>query len=247
MLDYDHSLNLHSLEGPQAAFPEVFRSGMPTSLLDVGCGTGTWLRAAMDCGIKDLRGVDGLAVPPDQLLFPGSFFQVLDFRVQWDLGRRFEAALCLEVAEHLEARHSNDLLDSLTRHSDFVVFSAACPGQPGQHHVNCQWPAYWQRMFNDRGYVCSDAVRWRLWELEAVEPWYRQNIFTARRAPAEAGREPRIPAVVHPGLIPWLKYEMFGESFGLHVEQIEEGRQPLGWYFKAPFWALWSKMRRRQG
>jgi len=42
--------SLHTLQGAAAALSAIFGSGAPKSLLDVGCGTGTWLRAAMDLG-----------------------------------------------------------------------------------------------------------------------------------------------------------------------------------------------------
>jgi hypothetical protein len=248
MIDYDHSLNLHTLEGPRAAFPEIFRDGILHSLVDVGCGTGTWLKAAIEAGVKELMGVDGVAIPPGQLLVPSDCFQVRDFTSAWDLGRRFDAVLCLEVAEHLDQRHAGTLVDALTRHSDMIVFSAACPGQPGQHHVNCQWPAYWQQLFNDRGYVCSDDVRWRIWEIEPIEPWYKQNIFIARHAPQEAGKEPRIPPVIHPKMVPWFQDAAAAEAFGEHVQQIEGGRMRLSWYLTAPFWvigAVCAKLKRK--
>jgi SAM-dependent methyltransferase len=245
IVDYEHSKDVYSSVGPQAAFPVLLDIAKPSSLLDVGCGTGTWLKAAMECGIEELMGIDGVAIPPDQLLIPDTCFQVRDLTRSWDLGRRFDAVLCLEVAEHLDESHSGTLLDALTRHSDIIIFSAACPGQTGQHHLNCQWPAYWQQLFNHRGYVCSDAVRWRLWEMEAVEPWYKQNMFTARHAPKDAGEEPRIPAVFHPKIMPLFESEMAGKIFSAHVEQIQKGRMPLGWYLDVPFRALWAKLKRK--
>ena len=67
-------------------------------------------------------------------------FRVVDLTVPWTLERKFETALCLEVAEHLEETSSSLLIKMLTAHADTIVFSAPCPGQNGQHHVNCQWP-----------------------------------------------------------------------------------------------------------
>ena len=43
--------NFHSVDGAAAALSEILNSNVPESLLDVGCGTGTWLRAAIDLGI----------------------------------------------------------------------------------------------------------------------------------------------------------------------------------------------------
>ena len=105
----------------------------------------------MDLGITDVTGVDGVEVPADKLEIPASHRRTQDLTRSWNLGRRFDMALCLEVGEHLDELHSGTLVDALVRHSDLIVFSAACPGQSGQHHVNCQWPEYWQAKFNDAG------------------------------------------------------------------------------------------------
>ena len=197
IIDYDHTANRHTLAGPRAALPKLFPFGLPKSILDVGCGTGTWLRAAIDDGISDVIGIDGVEIPEDQLLFPSDKFQCLDLGAPVDLGHRFELVICLEVAEHLDQGSSRILIRTLTRHADVILFSAACPGQCGQHHVNCQWPKYWQGLFNSEGYACEDSARWKIWDDPLIEFWYRQNIFTARRNP-NAGKEPRIKSIIHP-------------------------------------------------
>ncbi len=240
MIDYSHSKNVHTLEGPRAALPAFFRNIKPASLLDVGCGTGTWMKAAEELGIADVLGIDGIEVPPDQRLTSPDKFILHDLIQPWNLGRRFDVALCLEVAEHIESLNTSALLDALACHSDTVFFSAACPGQPGQHHVNCQWPSHWQEAFNERGYVCSDAVRWRIWDDDRIEPWYRQNLFVAVRDPAAAGKEERIKPVIHPRMYPFL----VEKEFPVQVQRIEQGSMPLSWYFYAPLTALSSKIAR---
>lgn len=213
-VNYDHSQNLHTVSGPQAAMPLLFATGMPRSLLDVGCGTGTWLKTAQDFGVADIFGVDGVDVPAEKLLIPAKFFRRQDLTQPWDLGRKFEAAICLEVAEHLPENSALTLVQLLTSHADTIFFSAAAPGQDGQNHINCQWPDYWQKKFNECGFVCSDDVRWRIWRDDRVEPWYRQNLFCARRDPAQAGREERIAAVAHPANLEI----MFNGTFRARIE-----------------------------
>jgi len=197
-IDYDHQRNLHTLQGPRLALPIIFPSEFPRSVLDVGCGTGTWLRAAIDLGAGEILGIDGVPIAPEDLLFDARFFNNRDLTTYFDLGRKFDVALCLEVAEHLDEQFAPTLIATLTRHSDYVVFSAACPNQPGQHHVNCQWPSFWQGLFNEHGFACYDDLRWKIWDNEKIEPWYRQNLFTAKRIPDLAGREARIRSVIHP-------------------------------------------------
>ncbi len=243
-IDYNHSTNVHSVGGPQAALPILFAKEKPASLLDVGCGTGTWLKAALDYGIRDVFGVDGVELPSNELHVPSKFIRHLDLTMPWNLGRRFDATICLEVAEHLDATFAPVLIDALVRHSERVYFSAACPAQPGQHHVNCQWPAYWQRLFNGQGYVCEDDLRWQMWEDNRIEPWYRQNLFLARRSPDAAGAEPRIRSVVHPEI--WkLEKDTPRQSFAEHVHQIEQGRMPTMWNMTVPARALRAKLRRK--
>ena len=56
-------------------------------------------------GVPDILGIDGVDVSERQLLIPRKSFCQHDLTQPWDLGRQFDAVLCLEVAEHLaEAR-----------------------------------------------------------------------------------------------------------------------------------------------
>jgi len=243
-IDYNHApaQNPQTMGGPSAAWPKLFPDGIPASILDVGCGIGTWLKAAINAGVIDVFGIDGVQIPPEQLLFPPNKFLCRDLTKPVDLGRRFDVVICLEVAEHIETNSSNILIETLTKHSDTVIFSAACVGQPGQHHVNCQWPHYWQQLFNKRGFVCEDNLRWQIWDDVRIERWYRQNIFVARSEVASAGHEPRIKAVVHPEMLSPILPEK--ETFENHVKQIENGRMGIMWYLKTPVFAFFEKLKR---
>jgi SAM-dependent methyltransferase len=237
-IEFDHSRNPYAIETPRVTLPLIFSDWKPKSLLDIGCGVGTWLKAADEFGIPTLQGVDGTSVSAEQFLVRPEFFSLHDLTTRLNLGRKFDAVLCLEVGEHLEARHAETLVHSVTTHSDFVVFSAACPGQPGQHHVNCQWPAYWQQHFNNAGFVCIDSIRWRLWNISEIQPWYRQNIFLARHDPPHSGKEPRIEPVVHPEMLPLLMQE----ACALHRHEIGRGVLPAKWYLTTPARALFAKL-----
>lgn len=245
MIDYEHAANQHTVSGPIAAIPHLFSQRTIVSVLDVGCGTGTWLRAVLQSGIQDVMGIDGVSIPREQLLIPPTHFRVQDLTKAWNLDRRFDAVLCLEVAEHLNPSHAETLIHSIVLHADIVFFSAAAPEQPGQHHVNCQWPVYWQRLFNDCGFACDDSIRWQMWNDERIEPWYRQNIFCAERAPGTAGKEPRIPAVIHPNLAQTTNRAAALHSREALLSGIHNGQMPVGWYLRAPFTGLFAKLFRR--
>lgn len=238
-IDYDHSANLHTQDGPRAVMPRIMAASHPQSILDVGCGTGTWLRAANELGVTDIFGVDGVNISERQLLISPQRFVQIDLTTPWNLGRKFDVVLCLEVAEHLDEAYAGNLIDMLTKHGDSIYFSAACPGQEGQHHVNCQWPAYWQELFNRRGFVCRDDLRWQIWDDPAVEPWYKQNMFIARRDPT-AGSEPRIKAIVHSEM--WSGVTPTSTEY---LRQIEQGSMPPLWYTTLAPRAYLAKLKRR--
>jgi SAM-dependent methyltransferase len=244
LIDYDHAANRHTTDGPEKVIPVLFGRRRPASLLDVGCGTGTWLQAARAFGIADIFGIDGVEIPARDLLIPAECFRVVDLRREWNLQRTFDTALCLEVAEHLDRRSGELLVSVLTAHADEIVFSAACPRQPGQHHVNCQWPAYWQAMFNGHGFMCTDTIRWRIWDDPDVEVWYRQNMFVARRD-GDAGREERLKAVVHPDLLEHLLFDEASNLARERMKSVQDGAMPASWYASSAARALVAKVRRR--
>jgi SAM-dependent methyltransferase len=241
-IDYEHTRNRHTVEGAAVAFPYVreYLPPLARSVVDVGCGTGVWLSAARANGFVDIVGIDGVIAPIDQLVIPRQHVLQRDLTAGLDIGRRFDVAICLEVAEHLDEQFAATLIDSLVNLADTVVFSAACPGQNGQHHVNCQWPAYWQSLFNSRGYACDDAVRWAIWDVTIVEPWYRQNMFIATRDPERAGSEQRIPAVLHP-----VMFQPPAEVLRVQEERIASGGMKLAWYLTVTSRAVAAKIVRR--
>ena len=237
---YDHrrQSEFHTVAGALETLQILFPESFPKSVLDVGCGTGTWLKAALDCGAREILGVDGAELPAETLLVPKENILQADLNRPVDLGRRFELVLCLETVEHLEPESAETIVDTLIAHGDRILFSAGVPGQPGSHHVNCRWPDFWQRLFNRRGYVCDDSLRWIIWDNPDIEVWYRQNLMMAVRDADRAGQEERIKSVLHPDFVAGLEW-----NFKEHVEWVERGALPLWWYGLVPFKAAAARAR----
>jgi SAM-dependent methyltransferase len=168
----------------------------PRSVIDVGCGTGGWLATFARHGVTDYLGVDRFA-PAGLLEIPRDRFVEADLTRPLAVGRRFDLAVSLEVAEHLPDSAAKTLVESLTRLAPVVLFSAAIPGQGGISHVNEQWPEYWSRLFADYGFDPADVVRPRIWKDERVEFWYAQNsiLYVVRNQRVEFPGLRRAPAV----------------------------------------------------
>ena len=164
-----------SYASAQRIVPLVLDLVPARSVLDVGCGTGHFLRAFAEAGIDDFLGIDGDYVPRHQLTIEESRFRAVDLAGGFDLGRRFDLAVSLEVAEHLPPASADTFVASLVRHASSILFSAAIPYQGGDGHLNEQWPSYWAERFERHGYRAYDVIRPALWAIPQVEWWYRQN------------------------------------------------------------------------
>src|SRR5262249_50066622 len=145
------------------------------SIVDVGCGLGTWLAAFRELGVTDVVGIDGEYVDRDLLEIPQEQFREVDLSAPFSLDRTFDLAISLEVAEHLPPEAAEAFVESVARLAPVVLFSAAIPFQSGNHHLNEQWPDYWTTLFRRHNYVPIDCIRGKIWDNYEVEPWYVQN------------------------------------------------------------------------
>jgi hypothetical protein len=173
----------------------------PTSVLDLGCGLGTWLAEFRRHGISDLHGVDG--IEHDQTFaISCTQYERHDLAARYDPRRRYGLALCLEVGEHLPSALSDTLVGALAASAPVVAFSAAIPGQRGVGHINEQWPGYWRQKFAAFGYTQHDLIRARVWNDQQVAVWYRQNLFVYADPSwvPPSGPMSGPEAVVHPDL-----------------------------------------------
>jgi SAM-dependent methyltransferase len=188
MSSYDQSffeyVNASAGAAARRIVPLLQQQLAPSSVLDVGCGQGAWLAVWHGNGVQDLSGVDGSYVDHGRLLFAPERFYAHDLRQPFDLGRRFSLVQCLEVAEHLPASSAVPLIDSLIRHGEVIVFSAAPPGQGGHEHVNERSYDYWRALFHDRGYLALDYLRPHILSDPRIDRWYRYNtlLYVSREA-----------------------------------------------------------------
>jgi SAM-dependent methyltransferase len=198
----------HNLDAPGKIVPVVLDFVKPQSVIDVGCGTGTFLKIFKDHGIHDILGIDGTWVNRSMLhqnIDEKDFREVDLEKLSFEqVNRTFDLAVCLEVAEHLAPESADLLVSNLTRFSRFILFSAAIPYQGGINHVNEQWPEYWKKKFSKHGFFFYDVIRPHLWENPTIPYWYKQNIFLVCRKedapPASPVQNGVYDNVVHPDL-----------------------------------------------
>jgi len=177
-----HSYIGESEASASAVVPHLIQLIQPSSIIDIGCGVGTWLKYFKEQGVSRLRGLDG------------DYVRQEDYRIEWDCFHAtnlekparpqeapFDLAICMEVAEHLNASAADRFVAFLTGCADIIAFSAAIPHQGGTDHRNEQWQSYWAEKFISHGFQASDLLRRRIWGDARCAYYYQQNIVLYAR------------------------------------------------------------------
>lgn len=183
--DFYAYLSSFALRSARRVVPVVLAATPARSVADFGCGQGAWLSVWKAAGLS-VYGVDGAYVNPARLLIAAAEFQPADLAGKIDLRRRFDLVQSLETAEHLPPALAAGFVADLVAHADRVLFSAAVPGQGGEHHVNEQNLEYWRALFRAHRFVPVDVVRPAVRDDAEVQSWYRCNCILYVQADAVA-------------------------------------------------------------
>ena len=250
---YVHDESVHNLQAPKQIVPLLMKLFHPNSVIDVGCGLGTFLHVFKEYGVKKIHGIDGAWTNRDLLskYIPLDVFEEVNLEKKYRNNEKFDLAVCLEVAEHLKQECASIIVDTLTSLSDIIVFSAAVPFQGGVNHINEQWPSYWEELFNKHNYQMFDIIRPMIWDNSNIFYWYKQNMFVfAKKDLAislNSNSANNITAspkqMIHPEL-----YERKCDLLNFYKNKVDlayEGRLPIRDYFTMLKIRLWRYIFRR--
>ncbi len=154
---------------------------LPRSVVDVGCGTGVYLREFGKHGL-DIRGYEGSSAAIGSSLVETGTILLHDLRRALRADRRFDLVISFEVGEHLPPTSSLQYVENIACLGPTIVFSAAQPGQGGTDHINEQPSRYWIEHFEGVGF-----------EFKA------ERTQRVREAPANTERC-MVAAIEHPGV-----------------------------------------------
>ncbi|KAF2516801.1 class I SAM-dependent methyltransferase [Flavobacterium zhairuonense] len=150
---YVHDETTHNFRAANEVVPLIMNLLQPKSVVDLGCGIGTWLKVFIDNGVNDVLGIDGDYLDKKLLKINLQNFKEFDLEKLYKSSRKYDLAISLEVGEHLNFKSADNFVKSLTGLSDTLIFSAAIPFQGGQNHINEQKPDYWIKKIQSEGYL----------------------------------------------------------------------------------------------
>ena len=122
-----------------------------TTMVDVGCGPGDMVQIACDKGMQ-AEGIDGDYTQEARWAYFKIPVRLHDFSKGkpehlsgWDL------AWSVEFLEHVDEQYMDNYMCVFEK-CKYIICTAAPPGHPGHHHVNCQSRDYWIDRFSERGF-----------------------------------------------------------------------------------------------
>ena len=150
----------------------------PGTVLDIGCGPGTYVDALRTFGIT-ARGIDidNRVLGKEHLKYQ-SLFELDDVD-------QADTVVCLEVAEHIDESAADLVAYQVARCvKKTLIWTAAQPGQGGIGHINCQSKQYWEEKLTEQGLVRNRELETRMLEFVVQGPhmgWFRNNVMLFTR------------------------------------------------------------------
>jgi SAM-dependent methyltransferase len=153
------------------------------SVFDIGCGAGQLLQEFAKLGKRCV----GCEYSEAGIRRAGETITVFhaDAGKEIHLSQHFDLVTCVEVAEHLDRRCSNQLVENCVTYGERVFFTAAPPGQTGVGHINLQPREFWFDLFARNGFEWKRALSAKVAQemrQEGVVSWIVENLLVFERS-----------------------------------------------------------------
>ncbi|MDD5071590.1 MAG: methyltransferase domain-containing protein [Patescibacteria group bacterium] len=180
---FKNTIKLES-SSAKAAVNILIKHFHPQSVIDIGCGAGIYLKGFSERGVK-IKGIDGSPAAKKESPVRGKI-KIYDLCRPLSLKKQFALCLCFEVAEHLPAQCAPTLVDTLTKASPLIVFTAATPGQGPRSigHINEQPREYWIEKFKAKNFILDKKLTARIkkeMKTKKVVWWIAKNLMVFKR------------------------------------------------------------------
>ena len=174
----EDALSQHRFDARLAvALAQFFHTEKAQSIVDFGCGTGDYVKTLLQNNFY-CEGYDG---NPDTPKLSGGVAQVLDLSQRFQLKKKFDWVLSLEVGEHIPQQYERIFIENLHRHNTKgIVLSWAVKRQGGFGHVNEQSNEYIKDIMFQLGYR-NDIDAENALRKQSTFFWFKNTIMVFRK------------------------------------------------------------------
>jgi len=131
------------------------------SVIDLGCGVGSYLEGTLQAGCTDIFGVE-ISFDRAKDFFVDKIkphIQFGDATIDLNLNRTFDCVMSFEVAEHILPEETEGFINNVTSLSDkFIILTAAPPGQRGTGHINLKPKDFWINAIQSKGFIYKEQM-----------------------------------------------------------------------------------------
>lgn len=156
------------------AIVDLLNSKNIKNVVDFGCGLGDYAKSFISNGIN-CEAYDG---NPNTSDITGGIGKVLDLSEDFDLNKKFDCVLSLEVGEHIPKKYEQIFLNNICKHTEkLLIVSWAVVGQGGDGHVNCQNNDYIINQIENRGFKYNKEISISLRDFVSNAFWFKNTIM----------------------------------------------------------------------
>ncbi|WP_431236977.1 glycosyltransferase family 2 protein [Mycolicibacterium aichiense] len=162
----------------------------PGSVLDIGCGSGAYLKYFASRGSERIHGLDR----------PGETFRYLErgefseagLAEPGEFSETFDLVICTEAIDGIPAHSQAAVIDNIVRHARHrIVFSAGRPGESNDPDAHLRPIAEWLELFKAAGWE-PDLFESLAMRSLSTFPWFHGNLVVLAPGPETAGARQRL-------------------------------------------------------
>jgi hypothetical protein len=144
------------------------------SIVDFGCGMGDYTKSFLLMKQINCDAFDG---NPNTSFLTNGIASVLDLSKDFDLQKKYDCVLTLEVGEHIPEEYESIFLNNISKHTNkFIILSWAIEGQGGDGHINCKNNDYIIQQMKLRNFT-YDLEKSNFLRNKASVSWFKNTIM----------------------------------------------------------------------
>ena len=157
----------------------IYAMYSPSSIADLGCGTGAYCRFFNESGCKIVHGYEGTKDISQIGLYKD--IMVLDLTKKRYSDLKYDLVICLEVGEHIPKKYEDVMIWNICQFVDkYLILSWAIPKQGGLGHFNEQPNDHVIEKLAEKG-LFLDADKSNLLRENSTLKWFKSTVMAYER------------------------------------------------------------------